>query len=167
MPDIVLPCGPASGAQPTILSPGSHKSRKSNQPGLDSASNFDNREQYMQTGTEIPQSVSVAPTSIPYLQPSFTAGSEDHSDRNPTPLAPHPRAIIATPRSTSPMHTQAASSAPSAFLTDSDASASNFNLGFGEMPRLGESVASWRLEDERETELSYDPYLESQKGRKD
>lgn len=116
----------------------------------------------MQVHAENTRNVFKTSMSIPYPQSTLNANTEGLSNRNSAPLEPHPFAIIATPRSISPVLIRAASFAPSVLLETSEVSASDFNLGFGEMPRPGESVASWRLEGEREAELSYDPYLGSQ-----
>ena len=116
----------------------------------------------MQVHAENTRNVFKTSMSIPYPQSTLNANTEGLSNRNSAPLEPRPFAIIATPRSISPVLIRTASFAPSVLLETSEVSASDFNLGFGEMPRPGESVASWRLEGEREAELSYDPCLGSQ-----
>lgn len=133
--------------------------------GLDSELNLDNRDRYMQVHAENTRNVFKTSVSIPYPQSTLNANTEGLSNRNSALLAPRPYAIIATPRSASPVLIRAASFAPSVLPEASEVSVSDFNLGFGEMLRPGEPVASWRLEDEREADLSYDPYLGSQKGR--
>ena len=133
--------------------------------GLESGLNLDNRDRYMQVHAENTRNVFKTSVSTPHPQSTLNANAEGLSNRNSALLAPHPHAIIATPHSASPVLIRAASFAPSVLPEASEVSALDSNLGFGEMPRPGESVASWRLEDEREAELSYDPYLGSQEGK--
>lgn len=79
---------------------------------LDSELNLDNRDRYMQVHVENTRNVFKTSVSIPYPQSTLNANTEGLSNRNSALLAPLPYAIIATPRSASPVLIRAASFPP-------------------------------------------------------
>ena len=139
--DIAVLYDPTSGDQPTVLSRGSHEFWKASSMELGSGLSLDNRNRYMQVHAENMRNVFKTSASIPYPQSTLNANTEGLSNHNSALFAPHPHVIIATPRSASPALIRAAL-APSVLQEASEVSASDFNFGFGEMPRPGESVAS-------------------------